>query len=370
MAPIKIGFIGLSSGQSWAVWSHLHYLKNNSKYEVVALCNSSIDSAKAAITTHGLPPTTKAYGTPEDLAADPDVELVVCSVRVDKHYDALLPALNAGKDVFCEWPLAKDAAQAAEMVKVAKEKGVKTLLGLQAGVSPTLLKLKQIIDDGKIGKVLSSTFHGTNILSGGTSWESLAYSNDRSIGGNLLTIYAVHSLESIRVVLGHLQTFQTLLAISHPTVQLTSYTGEPTTTVPRTAPDQVLLHGTLGSGAVLSYHLRGGPAFANSDSAGLLWRIYGDKGEIQVTGPNSYLQIADGDVKIEVFEQASGKVEEVAVDKDEFSKEDMPLYARNIARLYEAFADGKKGEDQGVLDWEDALKRHQFVDEVYKKAAF
>jgi predicted dehydrogenase len=151
MAPIKIGFIGLSSSQSWAVWAHLPYLKNNSKYELVALCNSSVDSAKAAITNHGLPPTTKAYGSPEELAADPDVELVVCSVRVDKHYDALMPALKAGKHAFCEWPLAKDAAQAEELIKVAKEKGVKTLVGLQAGVSPTLLKLKQIISEGKIG---------------------------------------------------------------------------------------------------------------------------------------------------------------------------------------------------------------------------
>ena len=192
MAPIKIGFIGLSSSQSWAVWAHLEYLKSTKKYEVVALCNSSVDSAKAAIAAHGLAPTTKAYGTPEDLAADPNVELVVCSVRVDKHYDALLPALKAGKDAFCEWPLAKDAAQAEELVKVAKEKGVKTVVGLQAGVSPTLLKLKQIVDSGRIGKVLSSTFHGTTTGAGATEWEGLSYMNDRSTGGNLLTIYTVH----------------------------------------------------------------------------------------------------------------------------------------------------------------------------------
>lgn len=192
MAPIKVGFIGLSSSQSWAVWAHLEYLKNTKKYEIVALCNSSVDAAKAAITAHGLATTTKAYGTPEDLATDPDVELVVCSVRVDRHYDVLMPALKAGKDVFCEWPLAKDAAQAEEMVKVAKEKGVKTLVGLQAGLSPTLLKLKQVIDSGEIGKVLSSTFHGTTTASGASEWEGFSWMNDRSFGANMVTIYAVH----------------------------------------------------------------------------------------------------------------------------------------------------------------------------------
>jgi len=164
-----------------------------------------------------------------------------------------------------------------------------------------------------------------------------------------------------------LESFQPLLAISHPTVQLTTYTGEPTTTVTRNVPDQILLHGTFGSGAVLSYHMRGGPVFAKSDSDGMFWRIYGDKGEIQLTGPNSFLQIADGDRKIEIFDHSSEKVEEVDVEKDEFSE--IPLFGRNVARLYEAFADGK-GKGQGVLDWEDALNRHQFVDEVYKKAAF
>jgi predicted dehydrogenase len=169
------------------------------------------------------------------------------------------------------------------------------------------------------------------------------------------------------VVLGHLDSYQPLLKTSHPTVQLTTYGGDPTKTIPRNVPDQIVLHGTYASGAVLSYHLRGGPAFANSDSAGLLWRIYGEKGEIQVTGSNSFLQITDGDKKIELFDHASGKVEEVDAAKDDFSE--TPLFGRNIARLYEAFADGK-GTAEGVLDWEEALKRHQFVDEVYEKAAF
>jgi predicted dehydrogenase len=192
MAPIKVGFIGLSSTQSWAVWAHLPYLKASSKYQIVALCNSSLESAKAAIKTHGLPSTTKSYADPADLAADPDVELVVCSVRVDKHYDCLLPALQQGKDVFCEWPLATNAKQAEEMLALAREKGVRTLVGLQAGVSPALLKIKEVIEQGRIGKVVSSMFHGTPKFFGETQWEGTAYQEDRSVGGNLVTIYGMH----------------------------------------------------------------------------------------------------------------------------------------------------------------------------------
>lgn len=194
MPPIRIGFIGLSSSQSWSVWAHLPYLKSTPKYEIVALCNSSVESAYAAIKAHGLPSSTKAYGTPEDLAGDPDIDLVVCSVRVDKHYPTLLPSLKAGKDVFCEWPLAKNAEEAEEMLKLAKEKGVKTVVGLQAHVSPALKKIKEVIDSGKIGKVLSSTFHGTPLVFGATVAENALYQNDRSIGGNLLSIYGIHCM--------------------------------------------------------------------------------------------------------------------------------------------------------------------------------
>ncbi|KAJ4303375.1 hypothetical protein N0V90_002268 [Kalmusia sp. IMI 367209] len=365
MAPIKIGFIGLSSSQSWAVWAHLPYLKNTTKYQVVALCNSSLASAEAAIKVHNLPPTTKAYATPEDLAADPDVELVVCSTRVDKHYDGLMPALRAGKDVFCEWPLAQNVKQAEEMLALAKEKGVKTLVGLQAGVSPVLLKIKSIIEEGKIGKVVSSVFHGTPKFFGETVWEGMKYQQDREVGANMVSIYGMHSLESIQFVLGRLESYTPLLAIQHPTVQLTDHTGTPTGTAPRSSHDHILLNGTLASGALLSYSLRGGPAFDSISDT--IWRIYGTKGAIQVVGPDSYLQIADDNFNIKVHEHGKEGLEEVNFDKDGWSGEECPLFARNVARLYEAFADGK-GVDGGVLGWEDAVKRHVFVEEMYEKA--
>ena len=64
MAPIRIGFIGLSKS-GWATRAHHPYLKNTDKYQIVAIQNSSVESAKESIKFHGLPETTKAYGNPE-----------------------------------------------------------------------------------------------------------------------------------------------------------------------------------------------------------------------------------------------------------------------------------------------------------------
>ena len=78
MDPIRIGLVGLSksAGAPWAAIAHLPYLNaSNGKYEIKALCNSSIEAAKKAIAGYGLPSSTQAYGDPLDLAKDPNVRL-------------------------------------------------------------------------------------------------------------------------------------------------------------------------------------------------------------------------------------------------------------------------------------------------------
>lgn len=72
MAPIHVGLIGLSGappdeyeGVSWTPNAHLPYLKASPHYEIVALLNSFVESAKAAIKRYELPASTKAYGKPE-----------------------------------------------------------------------------------------------------------------------------------------------------------------------------------------------------------------------------------------------------------------------------------------------------------------
>lgn len=55
-----------------------------------------------------LSPDTKTYGDAAQLAADPDVDLVVCNVGVDRHHETIRPSVAVGKAVFCEWPLASN----------------------------------------------------------------------------------------------------------------------------------------------------------------------------------------------------------------------------------------------------------------------
>jgi len=64
-APIRVGIIGLSQGQ-WAANAHLPYLQGpHSRFKIVAVCNSSIESAQNSIKLLKLAETTKAYGNPQ-----------------------------------------------------------------------------------------------------------------------------------------------------------------------------------------------------------------------------------------------------------------------------------------------------------------
>lgn len=196
--PLRVALIGLSASAttSWAANGHLPSFKTaagRARFTIAALLNSSVPAAQAAITAFDLNPGTKAYGNPEDVAKDPDIDLVVCNTRVDKHYETVLPSLKAGKDVYVEWPIATNAMQIEDLMRVAKEKGSKVAVGLQGRWAAPVLMLKELVREGKLGKVLSSELRAyggsgdREILPTG-----LKYFAQREVGGNPMNIAFGH----------------------------------------------------------------------------------------------------------------------------------------------------------------------------------
>ena len=171
-SPQRIGLIGLSAKGSWASRSHLPYLQKTGLYKVSALQNSSKAAAEAAAKEYKLDGVT-THDNPSSIASDPNVDIVAVSVNVPQHYDLLRPALEAGKDVFSEWPLARNLSEAEKLVKLAGEKDVRTLVGLQARQNPSVVKAKEIVASGKLGKILGTTMYGhVSIQSLSTIWQS------------------------------------------------------------------------------------------------------------------------------------------------------------------------------------------------------
>ncbi|KAL3417618.1 oxidoreductase family protein [Phlyctema vagabunda] len=356
MAPIRVGFIGLSKS-GWALNAHLPYLKASDKFEIVAIQNSSVESAQEAIETHGLPASTKAYGDPQDLANDPNVDLVVCSVRVDRHKATIVPSLKAGKDVYVEWPLGKSLADAEEILSF-KNPSAKGVVGLQARQAPIIAKIKDVIAKGTIGDVLSSTWVAAAGNGGATTNENYAYLGDKKVGGNLVTIHTGHAVDYVQQALGSTFTSSTaVLANRRPFVTLTKDDGTVITDKhPKTAEDTIFIQGTLGSSVPVQVSLRGGSTFKGTP--GLDWRIYGTKGELRITAAGPFLQIGYPDQKIELHDVATDSVSVLDVLTDRW--DDLPLPGRNVARVYEAIA-GDAGRQELLCSFEDAVERHRFL---------
>lgn len=376
-SPIRVGIIGLgrNSGHMvpglWAAMAHLPYLNASPKYEVVAVTNSTIESAQASIGHNNLGPNVKAYGNPQDLANDPNVDLIVVSVKVAQHYTLAKPALLAGKSVFVEWPLGANTSEAKELAQLAKTHGSKTIIGLQARASPLVLKLKELISSGKIGKVLSSTVISSfgGVPEG--KWPVGAeYYLDINSGGNQFSIFFGHFLDSFTNVLGDFSSVNSsTLRTDYPTATVVDPTGKVVhENYPKTSPDSIQLQGTLKNGASASIVYYNAPGKAIDDT-GIRWLITGTEGQIEVTTPEMQWQIGPPGTKLRARLGRDAEVEVVDFENvgEDSAVKDAPFPGPNTARLYEAFVEGRK---EDYADFESAVKTHELLDLIQKEAGW
>ncbi|KAK4072011.1 hypothetical protein Trihar35433_4075 [Trichoderma harzianum] len=368
MAPIRVGLIGLTVGDGkslgngvWGIAAHLPTYTNSPNYEIVALCNSSVDAAKQSIAYHKLPATTKAYGSPEDIANDPDVDLVVVSVHVSRHHLLALPALKAKKQVFCEWPLGATTAEAEEMAQLAK--GLKVVTGLQFRADPLITKAKQLVDSGAIGQITSTIATGCFNNYPADTWNAKAdYFLNFKGGANEYTISFAHFLDSFRYIVGDFASLQSVLDIQYPTVKLIDFTtGEVTDPArKKTSPDHIFVNGKLKSGAVASLSFR--KVTKTVDGKGLRWFISGTKGELEITidGPNFQMDIAKKQLRL--VDNSVGVTQDIDfTDAQELAYvKSVPVMGQNTSRLCEKFV----AAPTEVANFDDALKLHQLLDKI------
>ena len=167
-------------------------------------------------------------------------------------------------------------------------------------------------------------------------------------------------MDMVLYSVGELESFRSLLSIQRSSVDIIDPETLSTMTIPRTTYDQILVQGTLKSGASISGHQRGGPPFKGSP--GLVWLIQGELGEIEVTADDFLPHLGYKQMDIRIHNFGSGNV--IAVDwrgQESRSTRDLHAPAADIAEIYEAFARGNTH-----TDWKDAVRRHEMIDEVFK----
>src|SRR5579859_6574407 len=104
-AKLRVGIVGATvtvGGSGWGAHAHVPALNALPDYELKAVCTAHAETARASAAAFG---AELAFNNFEDMVARPDIDLMTVVVRVPGHRALVVRALEAGKAVFCEWPL-------------------------------------------------------------------------------------------------------------------------------------------------------------------------------------------------------------------------------------------------------------------------
>ncbi len=358
---LKVGIVGLKPGRGWAMRAHIPALRALSEtFEIVGVANTSRASAEETAAAAGLP---RAFADVAELIAAPEIEIVTITVKVPHHLEIAKAAIRAGKHIYCECLLGNGLAEAQEMAVLARARGVLGVVGTQAPLALEIGYLRQLIANGFVGEVLSTTLvaRGGALQGGGTIPQKKIYGYllDRTNGATLLTIPVGHTLAALREVLGDVAEISAVLATRRPTA-LAADTRE---TLPVSAPDQVPVSGLLASGAPVSIHYRGGTA---RDGDGLFWEINGTLGEIRISGPSGHTQMVELSLKGARGEEKAFRP--LVVPASYRAGWPRDVEPGNVARLYARMAEDLRNGSRSAPSFEDAVAVHRVIAAIERAA--
>ncbi len=162
---------------------------------ITAIASRSLEKAQAAAARLGIP---KAYGSYEELLADPDVDAIYNPMPNHLHVPWSIKALQAGKHVLCEKPIALSAAEAQELADAARQHPkLKVMEAFMYRHHPQWRRAKQIVDDGGIGELrtIQSFFSYYNDDPGNIR-------NQADIGGGGLMDIGCYNISLSRFIFG------------------------------------------------------------------------------------------------------------------------------------------------------------------------
>ena len=160
---------------------------------VPAIWGRNRSHAERLAQVHGIP---RVHGTLDELLADPDVAVVDIAVVPEAQLEIALRALDAGKDVMCQKPLALDVADAERIVERADARGRKVAVQQQMRYEEGMLAARAMIERGWIGEVTTISFD-VNIDTDLAGWGWLG-----TVPRLEIYFHSIHYLDTLRAFLG------------------------------------------------------------------------------------------------------------------------------------------------------------------------
>jgi predicted dehydrogenase len=323
--------------------------------ELYAVCTAHADTAQAAADKYGV---KHAYSDIKAMGADPQVEAALIAVRVPAHYALSRDALEAGKPVYCEWPLGRDTKEAEALAALARRKKLVTMVGLQRRASPAYLYLRELVAGGYVGQVLSvnMTLMGSGVL---TRTSDRTWQRDAKLGANPLTITFGHAIDAVCMVVGELTEVSALVSTRVPQW----FETDTKKYVDTTAPDNIMIQGRLENGAVISANVGVQPYHGS----GYRFEIYGRDGTLMMIGGG------------EAGQEANRRI--VGGKKDDKELKELPVPERlkwvpeavrkegrayDVGQMWVNFATAIRAGKGVEPDFDHAVRRHRMLDAIVR----
>jgi predicted dehydrogenase len=342
LPPLRLAIAGANAERGWARDTHIPALQGLPGIALHAVSARNQAIADTAARAFG---AAKAYGDTLAMVRDPEVDVVAVLVKVPEHRAIVLAALDAGKHVYCEWPLGRDLAEARELADAATRTDRHVAVGLQGANALAVRHAAKLVRDGAIGRLLNLRVVSSTAGWGTVAPSHYAYLQDRRNGATLATIAGGHTLAAVEAVVGDYREVAARCSILQGTVEIAG-TGEQ---VQRTCADHMLITGSHAGGCVSSVEIAGGLPIP------LRFELRGTEGSIEITGdhPGGY-QCA----KLQVHCSAGTQIHADAAIPG------LPDAAINVRQMWAQFESDIRAGTCSVPDFETAVRLTRLLDAI------
>ncbi len=283
MSEITIGLIGYGGiGRVHAAAYRaipFHYGLNANSIKIGGVATTRLETARQAAAEIGCDFYTADY---RDLLARDDIDAVDICTPNNSHHDIVLAAAAAGRHIYCEKPLAMNAAQAKAMARAVEAAAVKGQLTFNFRFFPAIARAKQLIAEGFLGEIFSfrGRYHRSSYISRD---KALSWRLQREItGGGALFDLGSHILDLLYFLLGDFYavfgTLDTLIKerpVAPGAVEKAAGAAEKGAV---DVDDIALLQARLPSGALGTVEISRMGTGATND---LCWEIFGEFGALR-----------------------------------------------------------------------------------------
>lgn len=190
--PVRLGIAGLGRAGYGMHVPEVRPLPD--KFRIVAGCDQIEKRGRDLQAEFG----AKPYTDYQDLISDPGVELVVIATRSDTHCKLTVDALEAGKDVLVEKPMAVDLDEAETMIEAARRTGRRLLVRHNRRLDPDFVHVREVIDSGVLGEVFYVRLCRHN-FNRRTDWQTL-----KAFSGGQLHNWGPHLIDHALQLMGGL----------------------------------------------------------------------------------------------------------------------------------------------------------------------